>query len=85
MQEKRDSLARSAPRNDKIVNFSAACSACRVYANTAGQSQPDKLQPDVASIIAPPELRGEIEWRFARAGQNSRRAGNPAYATLALL
>ncbi len=67
------------------MGFSAACSDCRVHANAAGQSQRDKLQPNVASIIAPPELRGEIEWRFARAGQNSRRADNPAYATLALL
>src|SRR6266851_4501786 len=28
MQEKRDSSARSAPRNDKNLNFSASCEAC---------------------------------------------------------
>jgi len=27
----------------------------------------------------------EIKWRFPRAWQNSRQAGNPGYATLALL
>jgi hypothetical protein len=36
-------------------------------------------------MIAPRELRPEIEWRFARAGQNSRQADHPSYANLALL
>src|SRR5258708_9946262 len=34
---------------------------------------------------SPPMLCVEIEWRFVAAGQNSRRAGNPRYVTLALL
>jgi len=41
--------------------------------------------PVLLPIIAPPEPRVEIEWRFPRAGQNSRRAGNLSYATLVLL
>src|SRR5216683_4810755 len=31
MQEKRDSFARSAPRNDKNLSFSASCSACLLF------------------------------------------------------
>jgi hypothetical protein len=47
--------------------------------------KPDRLKLILTSIIAPPELHEEIEWRFPRDGQNSRRADNPSYATLALL
>jgi len=36
-------------------------------------------------MIAPWKVYGQNEWRFPRFVQNSRRAENPGYATLALL
>src|ERR1700680_1175248 len=43
-QEKRDSSARSAPRNDKNLSFSASCSACLLLNFVSSTRKSDRLE-----------------------------------------